>query len=198
MGAYPMDDEHDRTTRLQGFLDRLKAGDVAARRGLLEHAYRRLEVLAHVRLDGFPGVRRVADTGDVLNDAMLRLERALGEVRPPTVREFFGLASRHMRWVLLEQARGRRGVAPGPGSPAPEPADSATGPATHAERGELHERVESLPPEEREVVDLLFYQGLQQAEAAQLLGVSERTVKRRWRAARLALERALGDAPGGP
>jgi DNA-directed RNA polymerase specialized sigma24 family protein len=41
-------------------------------------------------------------------------------------------------------------------------------------------------------VDLLFYQGLQQAEAAAVLGVSERTVKRRWQSARLALHEALG------
>ena len=40
-----MGEEHDRTTRLQGFLDRLGAGDDAARHGLLEHAYRRLERL---------------------------------------------------------------------------------------------------------------------------------------------------------
>ena len=41
-------------------------------------------------------------------------------------------------------------------------------------------------------LDLLYYQGLTQAEAAEVLGVSERTVKRRWQAARLALHDALG------
>jgi DNA-directed RNA polymerase specialized sigma24 family protein len=51
---------------------------------------------------------------------------------------------------------------------------------------------EVLPAVEREVFDLLFYQGLVQAEAAAVLGVAEITIKRRWRAARMRLVQALG------
>ena len=40
--------------------------------------------------------------------------------------------------------------------------------------------------------DLLFYQGLSQAEAAAVLGVSEVTIKRRWRSARMRLVQTLG------
>jgi hypothetical protein len=47
------------------------------------------------------------------------------------------------------------------------------------------------PMEEREVFDLLWYHALTQAEAAELLQVTDRTVKRRWRSARLRLHRAL-------
>ena len=44
--------------------------------------------------------------------------------------------------------------------------------------------------------NLLWYQELTQAEAAALLGVTERVVKWRWRAARLALHQALkGESP---
>ena len=44
---------------------------------------------------------------------------------------------------------------------------------------------------------MLWYQGLTQAEAAELLGVSSRTVKRRWQTARLRLFEALGgELPG--
>jgi DNA-directed RNA polymerase specialized sigma24 family protein len=40
------------------------------------------------------------------------------------------------------------------------------------------------------------YQGLSQAEAAELLGVAERTVKRRWQTARRKLHEALqGEVP---
>jgi DNA-directed RNA polymerase specialized sigma24 family protein len=43
---------------------------------------------------------------------------------------------------------------------------------------------------------LLWYQGLSQAEAAELLQVSERTIKRRWMSARLQLQDALhGEMP---
>ncbi len=55
---------------------------------------------------------------------------------------------------------------------------------------------ERLPAEEREVFDLLWYQELSQAEAAALLGVSERTIKRRWQSARIMLHDALkGEIP---
>jgi RNA polymerase sigma-70 factor (ECF subfamily) len=57
--------------------------------------------------------------------------------------------------------------------------------------------VEALPEGERAVFDLLWYQGLTQAEAAVVLNVSEPTIRRRWRSARLHLHEALGgEAPG--
>ena len=52
--------------------------------------------------------------------------------------------------------------------------------------------VESLNDEDREVFDLLWYQGLTQGEAAEVLGLSEKTVNRRWVAARMRLGMALG------
>ena len=166
---------------------------------MINHAYRRLERLARSKLHGFPHVGPQEETGSVLHNALLSLERSLDEIHPQTVREFFGLASRHIRWILLDLARTRRAVSMNSADPSEgviEPVDDETGPRTNVERRELHELVEALPTESREVVDLLFYQGLQQSEAAALLGVSERTVKRRWRAARLALQQALSDDPG--
>jgi DNA-directed RNA polymerase specialized sigma24 family protein len=45
-------------------------------------------------------------------------------------------------------------------------------------------------------VRLLWYHGLTHAQAAEILGVTERTVNRRWLAARLALSDALdGESP---
>lgn len=46
-----------------------------------------------------------------------------------------------------------------------------------------------------EVFSLLWYEGLSQEEAAALLGVSLRTVKRRWQSARLKIAEAMGDEP---
>ena len=58
------------------------------------------------------------------------------------------------------------------------------------------EQVAALPEEEREVFDLLWYQGLPQAEAADLLHVNVRTIKRRWLSARMKLQDALqGEMP---
>ena len=58
---------------------------------------------------------------------------------------------------------------------------------------ELYRQIELLPENERDVVDLLYFHGLTQAEVASQLGVTERTVRRYWTAARLRLFEALKD-----
>ena len=57
---------------------------------------------------------------------------------------------------------------------------------------EFHRTVEGMGDDDRKIFDLLWYQGLTQIEAAQILGVSERQVNRRWIAARLRLVDSLG------
>jgi RNA polymerase sigma factor (sigma-70 family) len=60
----------------------------------------------------------------------------------------------------------------------------------------FHEAVGELDPEHREVVNLVFYQGQTQAEIATLLGLHERSVRRRWSDALLALRARVGADPG--
>lgn len=57
----------------------------------------------------------------------------------------------------------------------------------------FHEAVASLPDDERETVQLLWYEGLKQPAAAAVLGVSLATLKRRWQSARLRLSESLED-----
>jgi RNA polymerase sigma-70 factor (ECF subfamily) len=196
------------TVQLQNLLVRLNAGDSAARDELFNRAYERLQRLTRKMLGSFPGVRAAEETGDVLHDSALRLRQALESVRPATVREFFQLAARQIRWQLLDLARRHgRPSAPHPLPSVPSPGDTAEGtgrpgleagdttydPDRLAAWGEIHARVETLPEEEREVFDLLWYQELTQAEAAEVLGVSKSTVKLRWVSARLRLQEVLGD-----
>ena len=61
--------------------------------------------------------------------------------------------------------------------------DEADDPLKLAVWGEFHEAVQKLPDGEREVFELLWYQGLTQEEAAELLACDRSTVKRRWRSA---------------
>ena len=64
------------------------------------------------------------------------------------------------------------------------------------------DRAARLPDDLRAVFDLLWYQGMSQAEAAALLGIAVPTVKLRWMKARLRVQQALGgspfDEPGSP
>jgi RNA polymerase sigma-70 factor (ECF subfamily) len=69
--------------------------------------------------------------------------------------------------------------------------DEADDPFKLAVWREFHEAVQKLPANEREVFELLWYQGLSQEEAAELLACDRSTVKRRWRAARTSLHGAL-------
>jgi RNA polymerase sigma factor (sigma-70 family) len=184
------------TEQIQNWLDRLRAGDDQARKALMQHAYGRLESLASSELRKFPALRSIEETGSILHETLLRLDKALEEVQPGTARQFFKLAAQRIRWLLLDlkkRARHQVLLRQGDnGSGPPELAADATGAVTLAERAELHEIVDALPDEQREVVDLLQYQGLSCDESAAILGISERTVKRRWREARLAIAEALG------
>jgi RNA polymerase sigma-70 factor (ECF subfamily) len=191
------------STPLQELIDRLRAGDLEARRELVQRSYQRLLALARKALRGFPRVRCFEDSTDVLHDALPRLLRALEAAPPATAADFFGLAARQIKWELHDLVKryyGPKGPggkhAPPPstdGEPAAGPPDSTHEPARLARWSELHAQVEALPPEERAAFDLLWYQGLTQAEAAQVLGVAEVTVRRRWLAARLRLQDLLRD-----
>jgi RNA polymerase sigma-70 factor (ECF subfamily) len=195
----------NKTLQIQGWIDRLQAGDESAREGLLKCACERLERLTRKMLQSFPRVKRWEETGDVFQDAALRLYRTLKDITPKDVREFFRLAALNVRRALLDLAKhycGPEGQdahhatwnadSDRTGGDVPQPADDTCDPARLALWTEFHKKVDALPDEDREVFDLLWYQGLSQAEAAEVLGVSERTIKRRWQAARLALHKALG------
>src|SRR5262245_53991081 len=93
------------TTLLQGYLERMGTGDVAARDELFRQVGGRLERLTRKMLKGFPGVQRWAQTDDVLQNALVRLLRALQDVHPVTVREFFALTAEQVRRELLDLAR---------------------------------------------------------------------------------------------
>jgi RNA polymerase sigma-70 factor (ECF subfamily) len=196
----------NQTLQVQGWLDRLRAGDESARKELLNCACDRLTRLTRKMLRSYPRLKRWEQTDDVLQNAALRLYRALGQVTPAGPADFFRLAALNIRRELLDLAKhyyGARGlgakhatVARQPGAEdstpaANEPPDAGGKSAGLEAWTEFHEQIGRLPEEERETFDLLWYQGLSQAEAASLLNVSERTIKRRWQSARLRLHEAL-------
>lgn len=198
-------DKFGHSTRTQKLLDRLRVGDPAAQAELFRHANARLRILTRRMFHRRADLRALDQTDDVLQKAALRLHKALAQIHPPTVQAFFCLAARHIRWVLADLARelaGQRVHYPGElaeGSP-PVPArllDQREEPTTLAEWTEFHQQVEGLSEPEREIVGLLWYEGLTQEEAARVLEVSLRTVKRRWLAARLLLGQKLGGVPPG-
>jgi RNA polymerase sigma-70 factor (ECF subfamily) len=202
------------TAVLGRWLEQLRHGDQAAseeaRNEVVNHAAGRLEALTRKMLRHYPRLRRWEQTGDVLQNAVLRLHRSLATVRPESPAQFYGLAAAQIRRELIDLARhhfGPEGAAvhhhtdgaerAGNDGPLVNQEDSSGEPATLAEWTEFHEKVQRLPQAEREVFDLLWYEELTQGEAASALGVTERTVKNRWRSAKLELQRLLGEGPAG-
>lgn len=190
------------TTGVRVCLSRLGRGDPAALNDLIALTGGRLEVLTRRMLRDYPRVRRWAETDDVLQNALVRLCRALGEVRPGSAREFYALATALVRRELIDLARHFAG----PGNAAArheswpaggDPHDLTHEPGRLADWGEFHEQVAALPDDDREVFGLIFYQGLAQADAAEVLGVTVRTVQRRWQAALLGLHRLRNGEPPG-
>jgi len=200
------------TIRLQHCLDRLQAGDTSARKELLNSACERLGQLTRTMLRDYRRLKRWEETDDVLQNALMRLYRALDKVTPATLRDFYRLAALQIRRELIDLARHYYGPEGGGGkhqsvctestssdshSPPYDQAGMTQSPDRLAVWGEFHEQVNALPEEEREVFDMLWYQGLSHSEAAELLGVATKTVQRRWHAACRRLHAALGgELPG--
>ncbi len=188
---------------VQKLLDRLREGDAAAGEELLGRIMRRLEAMVHKALQGFPGVRHREQTPDVLQNTLLRVHRSLQKQKFATSREFFGFAGMLIRRELITLLRHYHGPQ-GPGtheqSPVGElsssdhPAIPASDPARLEQWALFHESVDGFPEDVREVFALVWYHGLEQQDIAQVLGVSLKTVKRRWRQARVSLADRFGEA----
>jgi RNA polymerase sigma factor (sigma-70 family) len=131
---------------------------------------------------------------ELLSAVVDRLLRALREIRPTNVRQFFALANRHMRWELNDLARrlDKETAAVELNEALVESPvfdDSELSP--NARR--ILDAVERLPDEEREAFDLVRIQNLTQPEAAEVLSVSESTLRRRLRRGLLLLTQQLSD-----
>lgn len=187
------------TLAIQSALDRLrlKPDDPAARKELINQSYNRLAAVAR-RLLGPAYRERPEDTSGLLAEAYLRLESALAAVRPESVRQYLGLAALQMRRALIDLIRKERGRDGGRETPVALDAGTDGGNNVPSPSGvdadwrlELMDAVGRLDEAEREAVDLLFFHGLTQVEAAAVLGIDESTVKRRWARARVRLARWL-------
>lgn len=194
------------TVIVQRLLDLLKSGDADASRQLLDVTMERLRILSAKILADIPGVARWEEIDDLVQNSSLRLWRALEKHHPPTPLDYFRLAAATIRRELIDLSRhyfGPQGIGANhakswlnssSSNVAHEPVGNSTfDPIKLSSWTEFHEYVEKLPEEERILFDLLWYEGLTLQEAADSIGMSERTVRRRWQLARVNLYRQLMD-----
>ncbi len=192
--------ENHTTAVIQQYLDELHcdASSGAAVRALLDQSARRMHQLCSAMLyRSYPRLARPPvnlSVEEMLSAVVERLLKALREIHPKTVREFFALASQHMRWELNEMARRldeQRAPAELVDGVAAALDSSDTGLTPNARR--MLEAIDNLPQEEREAFELVRIQALSQAEAGAVLGVSAPTVNRRLNRRLRYLLEALND-----
>lgn len=192
---------------IEELLGEITRGGTAARPPAAERLfatlYDELHRLAEQQLRrGGPGLAISATT--LLHEAYLALRQSAASF--PDQARFMGYVARAMRGLIIDHAR--RGQAKKRGGGAfeitltPEVAPGAGGAdAQELERlGDALDELAGVEPALAELVDLHFFGGLSFVEIAAIRGVSDRTVQRDWRKARLLLHRALldGEASADP
>jgi RNA polymerase sigma-70 factor (ECF subfamily) len=194
-----MSDEQT-TVIVQRYLDALAADTPAEPiiRELLDRSVRRLQILCTALLHrSYPRLTRPPlnlQADELLGAVAERLLKALRATRPGNVRQFFALANQHMRWELNDLARRldeRPAIAELRDELLPAADTSGAGLTPHGRR--MLEAIDRLPEDERDAFDLVRIQGLSQTEAAEVLGVSAVTVRRRLNRSLQHLAEDLGD-----
>jgi RNA polymerase sigma factor (TIGR02999 family) len=176
-------------------LDRLRLGSLGGLDEAFRAHYPELKRIAHSRLRG-SGLQGHLQTTALVHDGYLKL--AAGSVRDfPDRLHFLAYASRALRSIVIDVVREQRALRRG-GDLEVVTLDTAAGegiaPTVDVEAvsralddlGKLDERLARL-------VEMRFFGGLTEAEIAEALGASERTVRREWSKARALLLTLLGD-----
>jgi RNA polymerase sigma factor (TIGR02999 family) len=170
-----------------------RCGDSAALGQLFSELYPELRRLAHARLKRHP-TSTLLDTTSLVHESYLRFLKAR-QVQVSDRAHFLAYAARVMRSVVVDFARQgsarRRG---GQDVHIALETDAANLPAGEAEIIRVHEALEELATfSERlvRVVEMRYFGGMSEAEIAEALGLTERTVRRDWEKARILLASAL-------
>lgn len=178
----------------QGEVTRLlqaaRGGEREALDRLLPLVYDELRRLAGRQLDRERAGHTLGATA-LVHEAYVKLSGS-GTCGAVDRAHFLAIAARAMRQVLVDHARRRARAKRGGGW---ERTTLGEGDAAVEFRPDemlaLDRALEELDPRQREIVEYRFFAGMEEREIAEVLGISERTVRRDWVKARAWLYRSL-------
>ena len=181
------------TTPVTELLVRWRSGDENALQALMPLVYDEMRRLAHRYLRRERPGHTLQSTA-LVHEAFVRLTGN----RPPQWEDrahFFGIAAHLMRQILVEYARSRNAGKRG-GAMVKLAIDYVDEPSARPDLDivALDDALNDLAridPQQSRVVELRFFSGLSIEDTAQVLGISESTVKRDWNTARVWLYREL-------
>jgi RNA polymerase sigma factor (TIGR02999 family) len=181
-------------------LDRVQQGEAQAAEELLPLVYEELRRLAHHKMSLLPPGQTLQTTA-LVHEAWLRLA---GDRHPQsweTRGHFFSAAAEAMRRILVEQARRKAARRHGGGMGRVDLDQVDLAEEANSDVlllvDEALERLAEADSQAAELVKLRFFVGLPNAQAAEVLGMAERTAKRNWAYARAWLLRELKKEIGG-
>jgi RNA polymerase sigma factor (TIGR02999 family) len=175
--------QEDRETHdITGLLDRWRLGDAQAANQLMELVYGDLHRIAAREMRRERGEHTLQTTA-VLHEAYLRIFRS-EPVECKDRAHFYAVAAQQLRRVLLDHARRAHREKRGGGIVKLSLWESDVGALGLDERllalDEALARLENLDPRAAKVVELRFFGGLTEADAAEVLDISVATLKRDW------------------
>ena len=174
-------------------LQSARAGDRTALDRVLPLLYDDLRRLARRQLAREHGSRSIQPTA-LVHEAYLKL--AGSAPRAQNRAHLLAIAAHAMRQVLVDHARERRAAKRGPDWVSTTLTDGVS--TTNLDPDALlalDDALDRLEPRQRQVVECRFFAGLDDAEIAEALGITTRTVRRDWVKARAWLNRWLSEAP---
>ncbi|MDP1563404.1 MAG: ECF-type sigma factor [Pirellulaceae bacterium] len=181
-------------------LERVDAGDEQAAAELLPLVYHELRKMAAAKMARERADHTLQPTA-LVHEAFLRLvkphsEEQLGDWQPRSRSHFFAAAAEAMRRILIEAARKRRSEKRGGLLRRSElPEEIILTDETDWEGllslDEALAKFETEDPAAYRLVMLKYFGGLTMNQAAEAMGVSERTAHRYWTYARAWLQREL-------
>lgn len=178
-------------------ISRIRSGSEDSREELATLVYGELRRIAEACFRTQPASHTLQPTA-LVHEAFAKLVRG-DAIGTGGRAEFFAVAARAMRQILVDHARTRKREKRGGASArvaageAPDSIPSATG-ADPGELLDLDRALEDLAlRDERQarIVELRFFAGLEMSEVATCLGVSLSTAEREWRVARAWLGQRL-------